>query len=117
MPGPRSKPELRPWVPPAETKEPVEYADLFTIDLSLYDSPNPEDKKKLLEDFSESCSCLNLIYKSHLALLYSTGTAIFRDGFLYLVNFGLTQEQIAQQFAISQNALIDGNITPEEMRR
>lgn len=48
-------PQIRPWKAPAETKEPVEYADLFTIDLSLYDSPNPEDQKKLLEDFSQFC--------------------------------------------------------------
>lgn len=47
------KPQIRPWKAPGETQEKVDYADLFTIDLSLFDSSNPEDQAKLLDDFSK----------------------------------------------------------------
>ncbi|WVQ81830.1 hypothetical protein IAT38_003957 [Cryptococcus sp. DSM 104549] len=90
------RPPLRPWVPPAETKADVKYANLRTINLGLFDSPNQADRDAVFEEFKK---------------------AIKEDGFLYLENFGLTQEQIDLQFAIAQNALIDSKITDEEKER
>nr|XP_031862597.1 uncharacterized protein CI109_002095 [Kwoniella shandongensis]KAA5529669.1 hypothetical protein CI109_002095 [Kwoniella shandongensis] len=89
-------PTLRPWIPPAETKADVKWANLRTIDLSQFDSPIAVEREAVYENFK---------------------TAVFEDGFLYLVNFGLTQEEIDEQFAIAQNALIDSQITPEEKER
>jgi hypothetical protein len=67
------KPPMRPYVAPPETKADVEYANLRTIDLSKFDSPDGAVRDSLFEEFKK---------------------AIAEDGFLYLVNFGLTQEQV-----------------------
>ncbi|WWC73877.1 uncharacterized protein I206_107849 [Kwoniella pini CBS 10737] len=91
-----TKTPLRPYNPPAETKADVDYANLRTIDLSKFDSDKPEDKQSVFEEFK---------------------AAVQEDGFLYLTNFGLTQEQIDKQFAIAQAALIDNGITDEEKNR
>ncbi|WWC94644.1 hypothetical protein V866_001491 [Kwoniella sp. B9012] len=91
-----TKTPLRPWVPPAETTANVEYANLRTIDLSKFDSEDASEREAVFREFQ---------------------TAVKEDGFLYLVNFGLTQAQIDKQFAIAQHALIDNGITPEEKQR
>lgn len=87
---------VRSWVPPAETKADVDWATLRTIDLSKFESPDPAEREAMYETFK---------------------SAVFEDGFLYLVNFGLSQEQIDRQFAIAQHALIDNHITEEEKQR
>ena len=66
-------PTIKPWVAPPETKGDVKWANLRTIDLSKVDSPDPAVQKEVFEEFR---------------------TAIKEDGFLYLVNFGLTQDQV-----------------------
>jgi isopenicillin N synthase-like dioxygenase len=64
---------MRPYVAPPETKADISYANLRTNDLSKFDSPDASDRDALYEEFKK---------------------AITEDGFLYLVNFGLSQEQV-----------------------
>lgn len=66
------KPEIAPWVPPAATNEQHDFAELHTIDLSLLDSSDSQVVAKLVK---------------------TTKEAIKKDGFLYLVNYGVTIEQ------------------------
>ncbi|ODV94969.1 hypothetical protein PACTADRAFT_76553 [Pachysolen tannophilus NRRL Y-2460] len=62
-----------------ETKEDLDWADLVTIDLSLFGTP--EGKKQLAHDLEN---------------------AIKDHGFFYLKNFGLSQKEVDDQFAIAQ---------------
>ena len=79
-----TKPAMRPYIAPPESKANVEYAQLRTIDLSKFDSPDTDVRDSLFEDFKK---------------------AIAEDGFLYLVNFGLTQEQVRLPCGIAVHAL------------
>ncbi|EIW67159.1 hypothetical protein TREMEDRAFT_33907 [Tremella mesenterica DSM 1558] len=88
-------PPLRPYVAPPETKADIEYCNLRTIDLSKVESSVESEREEVFNEFKR---------------------AISEDGFLYLVNFGLSQEQIDRQFAIAQHALIDGHMTDEEKK-
>lgn len=68
-----------------ETKETLDWAQLVTIDLSLFDTP--EGKIQLAKDLE---------------------TAIRDHGFFYLKNFGLTQDEVDEQFSLAQ-AVFDVN--------
>ena len=57
----------------------VEWADLITLDLSTFNTPG--GKEKLASQLSD---------------------AIHRIGFFYIVNFGLSQEEVDEQFAIGK---------------
>ncbi|KAF7793728.1 hypothetical protein EIP86_004844 [Pleurotus ostreatoroseus] len=65
----------------AETKvgEDLDWADLVTVDLSLYGTP--EGKKKLAQDLIK---------------------AVREDGFFYVKNFNISQERVDRQFAIGK---------------
>ncbi|ORY28195.1 hypothetical protein BCR39DRAFT_599155 [Naematelia encephala] len=76
-----TKPHVPPWVPPPATKEPLDWAHLRTIELSLLDSPDPAVVQKLVE---------------------TAKAAIKEDGFLYLTDYGVSLEQLHRQFSIAQ---------------
>ena len=67
------KSELLPlpeWIPPPTTKdETLEWADILTVDLQLYDA----DRQKLVDTVS---------------------TALQRDGFFYVVGHGIPHETV-----------------------
>ncbi|KAF9450030.1 Clavaminate synthase-like protein [Macrolepiota fuliginosa MF-IS2] len=67
------------WQAPPPTKEVLEWADILTVDLSLYDS----DRKALID---------------------TVATALQRDGFFYVVNHEISEEKLNRQFAIGQLA-------------
>ncbi|KAI0406904.1 hypothetical protein F4802DRAFT_80950 [Xylaria palmicola] len=62
-----------------ETKYELDWADLVTLDLSQFDQPG--GKQKLATQLFD---------------------AIQKIGFFYIINFGLTQEQVDEQFAIGK---------------
>ncbi|KAF8825410.1 Clavaminate synthase-like protein [Lentinula edodes] len=62
-----------------ETKENLDWADLVTVDLSLYSTP--EGKKQLAQ------TLIN---------------AIRNEGFLYVKNFNISQERVNRQFALGK---------------
>lgn len=68
-----ARPEVPGWVPPQTTKQNLEWADLRTIELSLLDSLDPEVVRGLVE---------------------TTKKAIKDDGFLFLMDFGVSIEQV-----------------------
>lgn len=63
----------------AVTTHDLDWADLVTLDLSLFDSPGGKDKlaKQLFD-------------------------AVQNIGFFYVINFGLSQEEVDRQFAIGK---------------
>lgn len=71
---------LRPYVHPPETKEILPWAELVTLDLEQYDRPG--GKEKLAKQ------------------LYH---AVHHVGFFYVKNYGLSQEQVDQQFTLAKN--------------
>ncbi|KAA1475249.1 Clavaminate synthase-like protein [Dentipellis sp. KUC8613] len=76
------------WVPPpTTTQKDLEWADILTVDLSLYDTA----RDKLVDTVSR---------------------ALQRDGFFYVVGHGLDPESLQRQFAIAQLAF-DG-VSQEE---
>ncbi|OJK03728.1 hypothetical protein ASPACDRAFT_22765 [Aspergillus aculeatus ATCC 16872] len=70
---------LEAYVHPPETTQPLDYADLVTLDLSLFETP--EGRARLAEQLKQ---------------------AAHEVGFFYITNFGLTQDQIDRQYAIGQ---------------
>ncbi|KAK7461122.1 hypothetical protein VKT23_009048 [Stygiomarasmius scandens] len=72
-----SLPHAKEWIPPKPTEEEVEWADILTVDLSLYDT----DKQQLID---------------------TVQTALERDGFFYVVGHGIPQEILKRQFAVGQ---------------
>ena len=66
------KPSIPKWIPPPATKENLEWASLRTLDLALLDGS--------LED--------------QAALVETCRAAIQEDGFLYLQNFGVSEEVV-----------------------
>jgi hypothetical protein len=72
LPG---KPHVPEWIPPATTREPLDYAQLRTIDLAVMDSG---DDKAIVD------------------LVQLTKKAIREDGFLFLENYGVSLEQVGQ---------------------
>ncbi|KAJ5726995.1 hypothetical protein N7493_006022 [Penicillium malachiteum] len=73
------KPPLPEYEYPPETQQQLKYADLVTIDLSVFETPG--GPKKLAAQLKE---------------------AVHRDGFFYVTNFGLTQCKIDEQFSIAK---------------
>ncbi|KAJ8083855.1 hypothetical protein AAF712_000773 [Marasmius tenuissimus] len=71
-------PSLPKWEAPETTELDVEWADILTVDLSLY-----EDKRQELIDTIQ--------------------TALQRDGFFYVVNHGIPQDILQRQFDIGQH--------------
>ncbi|KAJ3764444.1 hypothetical protein EV360DRAFT_91231 [Lentinula raphanica] len=74
-----SYPPLPRWKAPPQTQHEVEWADILTVDLSLYDT----DKPKLIE---------------------TVQTALQRDGFFYVIGHGIDIEKLNRQFAIGEVA-------------
>ncbi|KAI9925395.1 hypothetical protein ASPWEDRAFT_41483 [Aspergillus wentii DTO 134E9] len=83
------KTPLPQYVHPPETKEQLDYADLVTLDMAEFDRPG--GKERLAEQLKETAH---------------------RVGFFYITNFGLSQAQIDQQFAIAKQFFA----LPEEER-
>ncbi|KAF5336236.1 hypothetical protein D9758_014365 [Tetrapyrgos nigripes] len=79
MPVPVPKPQLGSYEYVPETKENLDWADLVTIDLSLYHTP--EGKKQLAETLIQ---------------------ALREKGFFYVKNFNISQERVNSQFAIGK---------------
>ncbi|KAL1636138.1 hypothetical protein SLS58_009987 [Diplodia intermedia] len=75
----RTVPELPRYIQVPETKHELDWADLATLDLSQFDAPG--GKQKLADQ----------LFK-----------AIQNVGFFYIINFGLTQEEVDHQFAIGK---------------
>ncbi|KAI9730899.1 MAG: hypothetical protein M1834_005617 [Cirrosporium novae-zelandiae] len=73
---------LKTHVHPPETKLQLEYADIPILDFSWFDLPG--GKEKLTAQLKE---------------------AVEQTGFFYVVNFGLSQEQIDRQFSLGKNIL------------
>jgi len=71
---------LKQYVHPPETKEELPWAELVTLDLEDYDRPG--GKERLAKQLEH---------------------AVHHVGFFYVKNFGLTQEQVEQQFTIAKN--------------
>jgi len=67
------------YVQVAETTHELDWADLVTLDLSIFDTPG--GKQKLAAQLFD---------------------AINKIGFFYITNFGLSQEEVDQQFAIGK---------------
>ncbi|KAF9011874.1 hypothetical protein BDQ17DRAFT_1396920 [Cyathus striatus] len=80
-------PNVPEWIPPPATKEDVEWADILTVDLSLYDTKREE-------------------------LIKTVETALQRDGFFYVVGHGIEPEKLRRQFNFGQLAF-DG-VSDEE---
>ncbi|KAI0042810.1 Clavaminate synthase-like protein [Auriscalpium vulgare] len=70
-------PELPKWRAPALSSETFEWADILTVDLSLYDTQPAE-------------------------LVKTVSTALQRDGFFYVIGHGIPQETLDRQFSIGQ---------------
>ncbi|ORY28193.1 hypothetical protein BCR39DRAFT_468557 [Naematelia encephala] len=91
LPG---KPSIPDWVPPALTKEKLDFAKLRTIDLSLVESDDP----KVVDE-----------------LVQITKKAIREDGFLFIENYGVSLEQLHRQFTLAQ--YLHYNISEEDQER
>ncbi|KXT13112.1 hypothetical protein AC579_2155 [Pseudocercospora musae] len=74
-----SRRELPTYQQAAESKYDLDWADLVTLDLSHFDVPG--GKQKLANQLRD---------------------AVHRVGFFYIINFGLTQEEVDRQFAIGK---------------
>jgi len=57
------------WKPPKATEAPLEWADILTVDLSLFETNRPE-------------------------LVNTVATALQRDGFFYVVGHGIDAEKV-----------------------
>lgn len=77
----------------------VDWADLATLDLAQFDQPGGKEKlaKQLFQAIQDigqysvyPCCVLNA-FRTHLQL-----------GFFYIINFGLSQEDVDRQFSIGK---------------
>lgn len=84
-PSTEGKPPIKPWIPPPATKEDLDFAKLHTIELALMDSSDPADIEKLVATVKE---------------------AISEDGFLYVVNYGISLEQVGLHVSAEREMLI-----------
>ena len=104
---------LRPWRPPPPPTGPLDWMSLRTISLADYDSADSSMQDRMKTNFRN---------------------AISEDGFLTLVDHGLSQEevcrgdghrmgelslspQIERQFELAQMVLVDDSITTSEKQR
>ncbi|KAH3918327.1 hypothetical protein HBI56_142120 [Parastagonospora nodorum] len=72
--------KLEPYVHPPETKEDLPWSELVTLDLEDYGRPG--GKERLAKQLEH---------------------AVHHVGFFYVKNFGLTQEQVDQQFTLAKH--------------
>ncbi|KAL1962661.1 hypothetical protein VTN77DRAFT_9295 [Rasamsonia byssochlamydoides] len=72
-------PDLEPYVPPAQTKEKLDWAELEALDISRLDEPGGKE-----------------------ALAEQVLRFINENGFFYVTGHGLTDEQINRQYAIGK---------------
>ncbi|KAK5724232.1 hypothetical protein LTR17_013518 [Elasticomyces elasticus] len=93
-PESKGKPAVPTWVPPPATKEPLDWAKLHTIELSLLDSADPNVVADLVQ---------------------LTKTAILEDGFLYLTDYGVSLDQLHRQFDLAQ--YLHRNISDEDKEK
>lgn len=93
-PSTNNKPPVSKWIPPPPTQEDLDWATLHTIDLSLLDSPDPTAVDDLVQ---------------------LTKKAIHEDGFLYLVNYGVSLDQLQRQFDLAQ--YLHRNISDEDKEK
>ncbi|KAJ7061491.1 hypothetical protein C8F01DRAFT_141422 [Mycena amicta] len=91
-----ASPSVPKWHQPAPTTHELPWADILTVDLSLYDS---EDAGKRLE------------------LVDTVSTALERDGFFYVVGHGLPQAILDRQFDLAQLAFDAVPIEEKEQHR
>ena len=71
---------LKPYEHPPDTKEDLPWAELVTLDLEDYDRPG--GKERLAKQLEH---------------------AVHHVGFFYVKNYGLSQEQVDQQFTLAKN--------------
>ena len=71
---------LKPYVHPPDTKEDLPWAELVTLDLEDY--ARPGGKERLAKQLEH---------------------AVHHVGFFYVKNYGLSQEQVEQQFTLAKN--------------
>lgn len=71
---------LKPYVHPPETKADLPWAELVTLDLEDYDRPG--GKERLAKQLEH---------------------AVHHVGFFYVKNYGLTEEQVNEQFTLAKN--------------
>jgi hypothetical protein len=71
---------LKPYEHPPDTKEDLPWAELVTLDLEDYDRPG--GKERLAKQLEH---------------------AVHHVGFFYVKNYGLSQEQVDQQFTLANN--------------
>ncbi|KAK0505211.1 Clavaminate synthase-like protein [Armillaria luteobubalina] len=76
---PVAVPQLGSYQYVAETKENLDWADLVTVDIGLYNTP--EGKKQLAQTLID---------------------AVREKGFFYVKNFGISQESVDRQFALGK---------------
>jgi isopenicillin N synthase-like dioxygenase len=83
----------------------VDWADLITLDLSQFDTPG--GKKKLATQLRKAVHSVGMsrggspvLHKSH-SHQSQEPKLTFSLGFFYITDFGLTQEEVDQQFAIA----------------
>lgn len=88
------KPEVPEWTPPPTTKVITNWAHVTEIDLSALDSPDQAVVDKLIA---------------------TTKKAIKEDGFIYLVNYGVSLEQLHRQFSLAQ--YLHRNISEEDKNK
>ncbi|KAK0211212.1 hypothetical protein DFS33DRAFT_359717 [Desarmillaria ectypa] len=87
---PASPPPLPRWEAPKVTEAELEWADILTVDLSLYDTNKSE-------------------------LVKTVEKALSRDGFFYVVGHGISPETLNRQFSIGQ--LTFDSVSREEKER
>jgi hypothetical protein len=93
LPG---KPYVRPWDAPPITKETHNFAELTSIDLSKMDSDDPAVVDELVE---------------------SIKVAIRDDGFIFLENYGVSQEQVRVDSKLWLATQGESCLTPSPCRR
>lgn len=79
-----SRPLVKQWVSPKETKEDLDWADLTVLDISSFDEPG--GKQKLADQLKQ---------------------AVNKDGFWAVVGHGISQEEFDRQFALGQHFFED----------
>lgn len=70
---------LTPYSHPPETKEPLPWSELVTLDLEYFDRPG--GKERLAKQLEH---------------------AVHHVGFFYVKNYGLSEEQVQQQFTLAK---------------
>ncbi|KAJ4354048.1 uncharacterized protein N0V89_005781 [Didymosphaeria variabile] len=77
-----------------ETQFELLWADLATLDLSLFDTPG--GKEKLAKQLLQAIDKIGNLTNHHITF------PLTQPGFFYITNFGLSQEAVDRQFAIGK---------------